>query len=441
MYTMTRLVPLALATLVVAGSAFLGVLSGPSSHVHAPSACAPHKHTIIGTRPRDRRGGSRRNDLMVGSRGDDVFTAGSGRDCVLMGRGNDRAYGGAGADVLLGGPGKDRLIGGRGRDNISGGSGDDRIGARDGQRDRIVCGPGRDVVRADAVDRIGSSCERTTHAPSPPGGGGGGGTPNPPPPEPHDFPNSSNTGVPAGTTLTPYSGPSEISTPGTVIDGKSMGCISISAPGVVIKNSKVSCPSGYAVYARDGAFSGTPLTVQDSEIDCKMNGGNGFGEANITVLRVDVQGCENGFDINQNITIQDSYIHDLYNSGSAHTDGAQLASGHYESGRLVAGSRNVTFLHNTIYGVGADGSFGTSAIISNKGGDRDVLIQNNLLAGGAVALYCEQGATGTNYRVLDNHFSRRFGPKVGYYDISTDCSDEVQSGNVIHETGQPLKLP
>ena len=47
---------------------------------------------------------------------------------------------------------------------------------------------------------------------------------------------------------------------------------------------------------------------------------------------MNVHGCENGLDINQNITVEDSYIHDLYNPGSAHTDGAQLASGHYENG-------------------------------------------------------------------------------------------------------------
>jgi hypothetical protein len=264
---------------------------------------------------------------------------------------------------------------------------------------------------------------------------------DPAPPPSSGFPGASNTGVPAGTTLSPYTGPSTISTAGTVIDGKSMGCITVRAPGVVIRNSKISCQGGYAVYVPDGSFTGTPLTVEDSEVDCKLTGGNGLGEANITVRRVDIQGCENGFDINQNLMIQDSYVHDLYNSGSAHTDGAQMAAGHYENGQLVSGSRNVTFLHNTIYGMGADGSFGTSAIISNRGADRDILIQNNLMAGGAVALYCEQGATGTNYRVLDNHFSTRFGPKVGYYGVSTDCSDEVQSGNVYHETGQPVRLP
>src|SRR3954463_2982330 len=103
MYTMTRLVPLALATVVLAGSALLGLSSGHSSHIHAPSACAPHKHTIVGTRGGDRRAGTRGNDLMVGSRGNDVFSGGSGRDCVLMGAGRDRAYGGPGGDILRGG--------------------------------------------------------------------------------------------------------------------------------------------------------------------------------------------------------------------------------------------------------------------------------------------------------------------------------------------------
>jgi len=262
-----------------------------------------------------------------------------------------------------------------------------------------------------------------------------------PSPSPSGFPDASTTGVPAGSGLTAYSGPGTITAAGTVIDGKTLGCISVRAPGVVIRNSRISCAGGYAVYNGDGAYTGTPLLIEDSEIDCKSSNGTAVGEANVTLRRVDIRGCENGLDVNQNVDIQDSYIHDMYNGGDAHLDGIQLASGHLENGQIVAASRNVTIAHNTIYGMGADGSFGTSAIISNRGGDTNILIQGNLLAGGAVALYCEQGATGTNYRVLDNHFSRQFSSKVGFYGLSTDCSDETQSGNVIHETGEPVRLP
>ena len=41
----------------------------------------------------------------------------------------------------------------------------------------------------------------------------------------------------------------------------------------------------------------------------------------------------------------------------------------------------------------------------------------------------EQDAKGSDYRVLNNAFSRQFSQKVGFYGISTDCSNETQSGN------------
>jgi hypothetical protein len=293
----------------------------------------------------------------------------------------------------------------------------------------------RDGVNDGTEVRAGSNPRNDASVPpaSPPPRGPGA--------PPSAFPGPSNTGVPAGTSLSAYTGPSTITTPGTVIDGKTMGCIRVSAPGVVIRRSKISCSGGYAVLSGDGDYSGERLLIEDTEIDCKHTGGTALGEANFTLRRVDISGCENGGDINQNVTVEDSYVHDLYNEGSAHTDGFQMASGHYENGNLVAGSLNVTISHNTIYGMGADGSFGTSAIISNHGADRNILIQDNLLAGGAVALYCEQGAKGTNYRVLNNAFSRKFKHTVGYYGPSTDCSDETQAGNYIYETGQPLNLP
>jgi hypothetical protein len=60
------------------------------------------------------------------------------------------------------------------------------------------------------------------------------------------------------------------------------------------------------------------------------------------------------------------------------------------------------------------------------------------LAGGAYTLYCDQGATGINYRVINNHFSNAFHAKVGTYGAATDCAGETSSGNVIHETGQAI---
>jgi len=62
--------------------------------------------------------------------------------------------------VLKGNSGKDRIVGSTGRDVVSGGSGSDRIDVRDGKRDRVNCGRGRDTVIADSKDRVSDNCER-----------------------------------------------------------------------------------------------------------------------------------------------------------------------------------------------------------------------------------------------------------------------------------------
>jgi hypothetical protein len=261
-------------------------------------------------------------------------------------------------------------------------------------------------------------------------------TPTPTPAPTGSFPDASNTGVPLGTTLTAYTGPMSVTTPGTVIDGKTItGEIDIDAPDVTIRNSKIN---GVVRVWDDTTNS---LLLEDTEIDC--GGGNtAIGEANYTVRRANIHGCENGFDMNQNIDVEDSYIHGLAIVG--HDDGIQFAYGHFENGHEVDGARNLRIVHNTIFGhddslSSADGSFGTSAIIGNTARADDVLIQGNLMAGGAYTIYCLAGPS-TNYRVLDNHFSTRYKPSVGFYGPSAECFDDTQSGNVIDETGEPIHL-
>lgn len=97
------------------------------------------------------RTGTRRRERLVGGPGGDRIFGRRGAD-VLLGRGGDDCLAGqGGADRLRGGPGADLLVGGNGRDKIA---------ARDGERDRIRCGGGRDVALVDAVDRVLKGCER-----------------------------------------------------------------------------------------------------------------------------------------------------------------------------------------------------------------------------------------------------------------------------------------
>ena len=125
-------------------------------------------------------GGTR--DRILGGDGDDQIEALLGPDAVFGQDGDDRLVGeaagaerpgprgnpgeadtlsgGAGNDHLIGGYGPDRITGGSGIDRISGGDENDTIGVRDGSRDKVRCGRGRDTVTADRGDSVSRDCER-----------------------------------------------------------------------------------------------------------------------------------------------------------------------------------------------------------------------------------------------------------------------------------------
>lgn len=246
------------------------------------------------------------------------------------------------------------------------------------------------------------------------------------------YPDATCTGVPTGIVLTVVPGDFTVNTPGFTIDGQDIqGCVTVKAPGITIKNSRITCLGFIGVDNWGYAVTGPSdwLTVQDSEIHCNNGPGTGVGEQYVIALRLNVHGCENGFDVDQGFRIEGNYIHDLTQSAEAHSDGIQMWS-------TVNG---VTIEHNTIFS-NTNGVDGTSAIISPSAGTTDVLIQDNLMAGGAFTLYCRQAGAGTNYRVINNHFSTRFhDPKVGFYGPWTDCQDEaVVTGNVYDPGLQPV---
>src|SRR5829696_10146905 len=81
---------------------------------------------------------------------------------------NDYLSGGDGKDVLYGGPGEDRIDGGKGEDVIYGGDGNDGLAAKDGQRDKLYCGKGKDEYFADKNDYVDSSCEKKVKPPPAP---------------------------------------------------------------------------------------------------------------------------------------------------------------------------------------------------------------------------------------------------------------------------------
>ncbi len=247
-------------------------------------------------------------------------------------------------------------------------------------------------------------------------------------PPPTGYPGAGNTGVPAGTNLSAYTGPSTITTANTVVDGKTIGCLTVNAPGVVIRNSRISCNS-FIVF-RGGGTSGGPLLVEDSEVDCQNSNGTGIDLQNATIRRVEVTACENGFNVGGPITVEDSWIHDLVTANGAHTDGMQFNQG----------ASNIVVRHNTLDPI-AGTTGGTSCIIMWDEGapqNSNVLIENNLMLGEGAAqtMYTPRQGPLSNVRVINNRMQKGvYSYNGGNGSLLTDGS-----GNVDNTTGQPISL-
>lgn len=98
-------------------------------------------------------------DRLEGGAGPDLILAGPGNDFVNGGSGNDRIYGQGGRDRIFGGTGRDRIYVGSGVNRVDAGPGKDLVVSRNGRRDIVRCGLGRDTVQADRRDRL-IGCER-----------------------------------------------------------------------------------------------------------------------------------------------------------------------------------------------------------------------------------------------------------------------------------------
>src|SRR5580765_2131581 len=128
------------------------------------------RDVITGFRGKDQILGGSATDLLYEGPGDDVIRGGpylvDSGDVIDGGPGDDILHGGRAEasdhgtdDVLFGRSGADVLSGGPGRDLFRGGGGPDTIHARDGERDVISCGRGRDVALVDKFDRVARDCE------------------------------------------------------------------------------------------------------------------------------------------------------------------------------------------------------------------------------------------------------------------------------------------
>jgi hypothetical protein len=235
---------------------------------------------------------------------------------------------------------------------------------------------------------------------------------------PAGWPDATNTGVPAGVTLT-ASGNLVITKAGAVISGLDIsGTVYIDAPNVTLENCKITSGAWAVVSIASGV---TGAVVQNCEINgtgVSTSGSIGiYGSGTFTGNNI--YNVERGVAVakgSSGAVIENNYIHNLLASGSPGYDGIEIDGG----------VSNVTISHNTV--VNSHGQ--TSAIMIDNyfGAISNVSVDNNLLGGGGYTIYDYarfNSSPVTGVSITNNHLQSG---QWGYTDIAG--THPVYTGNV-----------
>ncbi|MDR7281107.1 hypothetical protein [Catenuloplanes atrovinosus] len=239
-------------------------------------------------------------------------------------------------------------------------------------------------------------------------------------------PGEDTTGVPAGVTLTAYTGPLRITKAGTVIDGKRIdGCLDVRARDVVIKRSVLTCGDIMIKIEQKTAN----LTIEDSDLD---GAGTGFvaGYWNFTLTRVDAYDIQEGPRVGSNVIIQDSWFHGMRPAGSddAHQDLMQTNGG---SNSTIRG--NVFDATSAVAGVSFNAAFQVGAEFEPL---ENVLVEKNWFNGGGYTVNIRDDPEISNVLFRDNVF----GPRHGYGAVSRADAPGIiwEDSNVAESDGKPV---
>lgn len=233
-------------------------------------------------------------------------------------------------------------------------------------------------------------------------------------------PGPTNTGVPEGVALTP-SGSITVEEDGAVIEGLDIeGSITILADDVTIRHVRLRSYDYYPIRYFDEDNRG--LVVEDSEIEgLSEDVTAAISFAHYTARRLNVHGMADGFKANEDVLIEDCWIHDLGNYPDQHNDGVQSTGG-----------KGVTIRHCDISGAS------NAAVQTGDEGvaTEDLTVECSWLYGGGYTLNIRgEGATvPVNTRILDN----RFGRDSAYGPWTIDDPDPTIEGNVYDDDGEPI---
>jgi hypothetical protein len=175
------------------------------------------------------------------------------------------------------------------------------------------------------------------------------------------------------------------------------GCLTITGDDITVSNVRMhdtGCSSGM-IYI---ASTAERVVIKDVELDCEGANNTGLRFHDVTAIRNDIHGCENGISLNTGgadgaIVVRDNYIHDLNTGEGTHSDGIEVGEG----------VSNLTIDHNTI--VGSSG-INSPIILYNDSGTQNanVTIHHNLLSGGGYGIQCPRYGSPSGITINTNRF-------------------------------------
>lgn len=219
-------------------------------------------------------------------------------------------------------------------------------------------------------------------------------------------PGSSNTGVPAGTKLTVHNGDLNITTAGTVIDGKDIrGLVKISAPNVTIKNSIIRgrALSGVAPLINNlGGQSG--LKIVDTELFPSTASPYAMGiyGYNFTATRLNIHGVIDSIHLTGgNVKIDRSWLHNNLHYASDPNHGGKPS--HDDSIQIQKGS-NISVTNSNISGAFNSGI----QITQDTGTVANFTFTGNYANGGGCTVNIAEKSYGPvqGVKIADNTFGR-----------------------------------
>lgn len=238
-----------------------------------------------------------------------------------------------------------------------------------------------------------------------------------------------DTGVPDGVVLEPSEG-LRITDDGAVVEGLDVdGCVTVLADDVTIRNTRIRCADKkqqLVVEVGDGARN---LVVESSEIDGRGKLQVGIGWGSYTLRKVDVHGVADGARFGHDVTVEDSWIHDMARIGTLHSDALQTtsASDVVIRGNVLDPTRTKDDdLNNAGLMLGSE--TGTKKV-------RDVLVERNLFGGGNYSLNVRGDIDAEGVVIRDNVF----GDGSRYGAVLAPRSVPLGKGNVMAGSGEPVE--